>query len=204
MVAPKVPEPLAAVIQPDSRAGEHVAELAAELDGSLNVEPPASTCATAGEVDVDSWTAAGHGDCTVADIIRRNLTRLRTLQLQSLNDADGRSVTLINQELDSIETRTMGLMEHLIDGVRQGKSWSGSEDRIAQVRELVYHHRTVESNWIGLLLSRMEAEYRKLCPSVSDEVISTLLGRFDGLISVGVVVPWTDRMRHARHLMITI
>ena len=170
------------MIKPDSPAGEHVAELAADLDGPPNVELPASTPTEDG-LDPASWPAA-----TVdAEMIRRNLTRLQDLRLQSLNDANGRSMTSINQELDSIEARTMALMERLIDGVRPGKSRpSGGEDRIAQVRELVHHHRTFESNWIVLLQSSMEAESRKLCTSVSDDVISPLSESFDDRILVGV------------------
>ncbi len=167
----------------------------AELDGAPNVELPASPTShhrpnrrsmPDEATDVGVYPNKAKADARIAesDAMAKNLVMLQSMQLQSLA---GPSRSFVNQDMDSVESRTIHLLEDVIGGVRQTKHLAGVEERIAHARDLVYRYRTFESNWIIQLQSSMEKLYRKLRPDASDESISALLDRFDVLISVGAI-----------------
>ncbi|KAI9883648.1 MAG: hypothetical protein M1823_004580 [Watsoniomyces obsoletus] len=163
----------------------------AELDGASNVELPASPTSfhrpnrrsmpdeltSPAEPHLQANADARHAE---SDALAKNLVMLQSMQLQSLT---GPSHTFVNQDMESVEGRTIHLLEDVITSVRHTKHLSGVEERIAHARDLVYRYRTFESNWIIQVQSSMEKLYRKLRPDASDENISALLNRFDVLIS---------------------
>ena len=133
-------------------------------------------------------TMAILNDCTAIhreiDVIDENLSRLRTLQQDSLKAANVSQNTDTNRELDVLGTKTMDTYRNLVQRLKKVKSTpgAGSATNNAQVgrvdrrlRSAIQAYQTMDAEYRKELREQIARQYRIVNPAATVEQVNAVV-----------------------------